>query len=200
MEPRAWMAKTVLLFALCLASATAPPGADAAGISNPSPLASPSAPRSIVSLQTVYDGAGPADGYDKFLILDPANTYTGGLWIHFGVKCCIRGDGAEINLQHSGVRVQDAGSLLDIDHCIVRNGQMGLQYLNNASGTVRNNTVVENDYGIVSQGASTQMRIENNIVTGNAVYGLYWQEYVEPVVQYNTVWDNAGGDYMHACG
>ncbi len=163
-------------------------------------LAFPVTGTSANTLQSAFDASGPGEGYDRLVVLDPAIPYSGGLWIHNAMKCCIHGNGAVINLQNAGIRVQDTGSLLDIDHCVLTHGQSGLIYVNSARGTIRNNTVVGNGYGIQTPGGSTLILIENNIIYDNAEYGLYWQEYVEPIVQYNAVWGNSGGDYMHACG
>ncbi len=151
-------------------------------------------------LQSVYDSAGGGEGYDKLLILDPSQSYTGGLWIRLGVKCCIHGNGAVIDLQYSGIRVQDNGTVLDIDHCVLTHGQYGLIYVNNATGTVRNNTILQNNYGIDSQGGKTSLLIENNIIADNANIGIYCEEYHEPIIQYNTVSGNPKGDYVYRCG
>ena len=153
-----------------------------------------------VSLQSVYDDAGGGEGYDKLLILDPAEVYTGGVWMYLGVKCCIHGNGAVIDLQYSGIRAQDNGTVLDIDHCVLTNGQYGLLYVNNATGTVRNNTILRNDYGIDSQGGKTSLLIENNIIADNSKIGIYCEQYREPIIQYNTVWANPRGDYVYRCG
>ena len=80
------------------------------------------APRAwaYVSLQQVYDNAGPGGGYDKLLELDPQEEYGGDLNITGGVTVCIHGNGAKIiGLSSPSRSIRVYGSKLDIDHCIL---------------------------------------------------------------------------------
>ena len=57
-----------------------------------------------VKLQTSYDKAGPGDGYDKLLVLDPNETYTGSCGVLIGKKSCIRGNGALVDLDGGNIQ------------------------------------------------------------------------------------------------
>jgi nitrous oxidase accessory protein NosD len=153
-----------------------------------------------VILQDAYDAAGPGEGFDKLLVLDPELTYTGALAVQRGIRSCIHGNGAVINLENKSIWVPGYGTFLDIDHCVLTDGYSGLYVSEDAGATIRNNTIVANGYGVTSWLASTSVVIENNIIVGNAAYGVYCREYFEPFLQYNTVWGNTGGNYMKNCG
>jgi nitrous oxidase accessory protein NosD len=152
------------------------------------------------SLQAVYDAAGPGEGYDKLLVLDPATLYTGGLSVDRGVRSCVHGNGARIDLQYKSIWVAGYETGLDIDHCVVTGGYSGLYIAEDADAIVRNNTFVGNGYGVTCWIGSFDTVIENNIMVGNSVYGVYCREYFEPFLQYNTVWGNTQGNYMKNCG
>jgi hypothetical protein len=154
-----------------------------------------------VTLKDAYDAAEPGDGYDKLVLLDPAVLYTGGLFVEMGVRCCIHGEGAVIDLEGGNIWVERWDTSLDIDHCVLTNGSAAIYVTQDAEATIRNNTIVDNVYGVISWYASLfDVIIENNIIANNSMYGIFAIEYVEPFVQYNTVWGNLSGDYMKRCG
>ncbi len=153
-----------------------------------------------VSLLSLYEAAGPGEGYDKLLVLDPAETYTGGIWVEGGVRCCVHGNGATIQLTFNSMLADGAGSILDIDHCILTGGDAGVYISNGATGTVRNNTMRGNQNGVKSYLGSTDLLIENNVIVENVQHGIYVSEFYEPVIRYNTVWSHPQGNYMMRCG
>ncbi len=153
-----------------------------------------------VVLQDIYDTALPGEGYDKLVVLDPNVTYTGGLTVDRGLRSCIHGGGARIDLENNSIWAAGSGTLLDIDHCILTGGYSALYIAQDAAATVRNNTIVGNGYGVISWLANTNVIIENNIIVNNVVYGVYCREYFEPFLRYNTVWGNIQGNYIKNCG
>jgi hypothetical protein len=161
-----------------------------------------------VTLQSVYDAAGPREGYTKYLELDAGANYTGGLTIPAGDIVCIKGNGATIDLQTSTIQIQVKGTKLDMDHCVVKNGglasagytQGALNFVG-SSGNVVNNTFYGNTIGIrvyaTGPGAVTVM---NNIVVWNSFTGLLCQISNEPNVSYNDSWANGTYNYLKDCG
>ncbi len=152
------------------------------------------------SLQAAYDAAEPGEGYDKLLVLDPGTLYTGSLTVDRGMRSCVHGNGARIDLQYKSIWAAGYGTALDIDHCVVTGGYAGLYIAEDADAVVRNNTFVGNGYGVTCWIGSTNIVIENNVIVDNSVYGVYCREYFEPFLHYNTVWGNAQGNYMKNCG
>jgi len=153
-----------------------------------------------IPLQSAYDVALPGEGFDRLLILDPEQAYTGGMSAQDGVRSLIRGNGAVINLEGESIWGVGHGTVLDIDHCVILNGYSGVFIAEEATGHIRNNTIRGNAYGITSWYGSPDVVIENNIILENKTYGIYCREFFEPIIQYNAVWGNPGGNYIHSCG
>lgn len=161
-----------------------------------------------VALQAAYDAAMPGEGYDRLLVLDPGTLYTGGLVVATGENC-IHGRGARIDLGGTGEILVSggAGTLLDIDHCVITNGMNGLHYDSREEpaglgGTIRNNTFAGNRVAIrawFTDPAKTV--IENNIIAfENAAYGVYVRDTYEPVVRWNDAWGIHDCAWMKQCG
>jgi hypothetical protein len=157
-----------------------------------------------VSLQEVYDAAGPGQGYDKLLELDPEETYTGNLLICQWNTVCIHGNGALVVTPDPelGIAIRVLWSQLDIDHAVIVCGYGGIEYGLDAYGVVKNNTIVgatENGIrtGLVPGGQP--MEFTNNIISHNK-YGVYVLEVALPTfVAYNDLWDNRSGHYVKFC-
>jgi len=157
---------------------------------------------SAVSLFSVYNEAGPAEGYDKYLVLDPDIVYTGGLGV-FEDDVYIAGNGAAIDLQEgNGIWVygdEDVTGSLDITHCsVVNGGAYALNFAGIANGSVINCNLVSNLDGLQVMDSATVVLKNTNLVNnehyGIAVYSL------EPTVEisYCNAWDN-GENYMENC-
>lgn len=157
-----------------------------------------------VSLQEVYNAAGPGQGYDKLLELDPEETYTGDLLICDWSTVCIHGNGALVVTPDPefGIAMRVLWSQLDIDHTVIVCGYSGIEYGLEAYGTVKNNTIV----GAREMGVRTglvpsgqPMEFINNIIAHNK-YGVYVLEAALPTyVGYNDLWNNWGGHYVKFC-
>ncbi len=76
------------------------------------------------TLQDAYDEAGPGEGYDKLVILERGQVYTGSLIIPGGIDCCIRGNDAVCMPGGLDIRVS-TGASLDIFDTVIT-GQRAL--------------------------------------------------------------------------
>ncbi len=155
------------------------------------------------SLQEVYNAAGPGEGYDKLLDLDPQETYIGDLLICDWNSVCIHGNGALVVTEDPrGYAISVLWSRLDVDHLVIECGLGGIEYDDDSYGVVENNTIV----GASESGIRTRliapfqpMRLINNIIAYN-YYGVFVEEYSEPsYVAYNDLWDNPHGHYVKFC-
>jgi hypothetical protein len=148
------------------------------------------------TLQSMYNTAGPGEGYDKLVILERGEVYIGPLTISGGVRCCIRGNDAVCSLANSNIFIS-AGSTLDISDCVLYGGHYALHYSANSNGTIRGNTIYGGVDGI--RAVLAQVTIENNIIAQNSGMGIAIDEEMLPFIQYNDVWENLGGNYMAFC-
>ena len=151
-----------------------------------------------VTLESAYAGAGPLNGYDKYLELTSTVTYTGGITITYGTTACIKGNGATIDLQNGMIHVGGSTTRLDIDHCVLVNGgdpiygpgQSALNFVA-SGGSVTNNTLHANTVGIrVYQTSPGAVSVKNNIFSDNTQAGLICELGCEATVSYNDGWNN----------
>jgi hypothetical protein len=151
-----------------------------------------------VTLKEMFDQAGPALGYDKYVELDTGVTYTGGLWIGAtfnritakfeGTPLAVRivGHGAILDLQTEEICAAYSTSRLDLEDCIVLNGAVRYRGYKDSevallpSGSVRYVTFYKPmDYGVRLFACGQNILIERNIV-------------VDPV--------DTGNDFMYLTG
>jgi hypothetical protein len=143
-----------------------------------------SGPARAVPLREVYEQAGAQGGYDKVLVLETGVTYTGGLLIGptygpltWGLEgepgCNVRivGNGAILDLQGEQLCISYCNRRLDIDDCIVLDGNIRFRGINDSFhqempiGSVRHVTFYRpHDYGVRLQGAGHDILIERNLV------------------------------------
>ncbi len=136
------------------------------------------------TLKEMYDEAGPAGGYDKYIVLETGEIYTGGLLIgpilspithdlegEPGRDVRIVGNGALLDLQGERLCISYCARRLDIDDCVVLNGDIRFRGINTFDhyalpvGSVRNVTFyAAHDYGIRLQGAGEGITLERNLV------------------------------------
>ncbi|MDY7108454.1 MAG: hypothetical protein SYC29_07430 [Planctomycetota bacterium] len=136
-----------------------------------------------VTLEEMYDRAGPAEGYDKYIVLETGVTYTGGLWIggsfnritaEFepgGADVRIVGNGAILDLDGRELCLAYCNNRLDIDDCIVINGDVKFRGYRDSEhqlvprGSVRYVTFYQpHDYGVRLFGCGGGVLIERNII------------------------------------
>ncbi len=160
------------------------------------------------SLQEVFDNAGPGNGYDKYVVLDPAIEYEGDLTIDNAGYVGIVGNGANIYVidATSGIYIQD--SQVDISECCITvANEQGLRvcifYGVGSCGIVHNNTIVNGTYTGIRCKKDHQtdpgITIYDNIIT-DCLYGILADEYYLPVyVGYNIVFNSTKYDYAEKC-
>ncbi len=135
------------------------------------------------TLREAAQAAGPAEGYDRYVVLETGVTYTGGLWIGGaynpitatweagGEDVRIVGNGAIIDLQGAGICLAYCNNRLDIDDCIILNGDVKFRgYLGGGmhlapAGSVRYCTFYcPHDYAVRLFECGQGIVIERNIV------------------------------------
>ncbi len=136
-----------------------------------------------ITLKEIYEIA-PAQGeYDKYLVLETGVTYTGGLLIGKfydpiidelsgpqGLDVRIEGNGAILDLEGEQICISYCNNKLDIDNCIIINGNIRYRGFNNPIGEVMPTGNIQyctfynpHDYAIRLQGAGGNITLERNI-------------------------------------
>ena len=158
------------------------------------------------TLKSAYDEAGPGEGYDKLLVLDPEVTYTGGCGVLIGKKSCIRVNGALCDLEGSQVFLSQPGTSLDITGCcLINGGTFGAIYVaDSASANIDGNTICKNGIGLYIWEYSSAT-VKNNIIfknnkSGGSMYGVAKHQSTGTLdILYNDIDANYGGNYMYFC-
>jgi nitrous oxidase accessory protein NosD len=156
---------------------------------------------SAADIQDAYDACGPAEGYDKYLELNPNVTYTGDLTVDQGKDSCIEGNGAEIYIDsYAKIMVDGSPTRLDVDHVVLygHGSGEGLHYRNAAKGIVNFCTIDNFMYGVYVWGVS-DVTIKNSIITNNSMYGVAKEEISTVRISYVDVWGNSEGNYYQYC-
>jgi hypothetical protein len=155
-----------------------------------------------VTLQEVYQTAGPGQGYDKLVALEAGKVYTGGITV-FDEKAVIHGNGAAIDLGGGSITIANdlvIDTRLDIDHCVLTNGAIALDYSNSANGHITNCTFYLNQIGVqILYCTDTLSSILNCIFLENSEYAVLCMQYYYPAISHNCCYNN-GGDYFEGCG
>ena len=137
------------------------------------------------SLYEVYQNAGPGNGYDKYMVLNPNLIYTGG----FGTSVysvLIEGNGAVIDLQGgTGIWMsgdESSSPPLVIKRCTIMNGGYygvnfsgygnheiidcnfindvwGIQVGEHSYTTIRNCNLIDNTYGLAIIGLDSEVNL-----------------------------------------
>jgi hypothetical protein len=154
------------------------------------------------TLQQAYDEAGPGEGYDKLLILNPSTTYTGGCNLLQGKKSCIRGNGALCDLDNGSILATGLHTDLYLSGCCLidcNEYSAAVSVYEGATATVDGNTICKGNMGVVVWLLS-KATIKNNIIFGNAKYGIARHQNTPTLtILYNDVHNNPGGNYMYLC-
>jgi len=145
------------------------------------------------TLKEAFEAAGPANGYDRYVELDSGATYTGGLLVgrvyspvtnrfimeEEGQDVKIVGNGAILDLQGEQICMSYCSNRLDIEDCVIINGNVRFRGDNDEGlplrpvGSVRYVTFYEaHDYGIRLQGAGEGISLEYNIIVDTIDTGL----------------------------
>ncbi len=152
--------------------------------------------RASIPLQKAFDNAGPGGGYDKVVVLEPGQVYTGGLFIGPvlslisvgmegppGMDVLIQGNGAILDLEGGQICISYCNNRLDIEDCVILNGNIRFRGLRTAFhdvvpfGSVRHVTFYRPyDYGIRLQGSGAGILLERNLVVDavDTGYDFHW--------------------------
>ena len=156
-----------------------------------------------ISLQEAFDDASGYGEYEKYLILDPNTTYTGGIGIFEGdiyIDC----QGSVIDLEEgNGIWVYadvEYPSSLDIEYCTITNGlYYGLSFGGMANGNVTNCNFINTDFGLKLFDVSN-VSVINSIFANHSTYGIgIYGSYTTLETSYCLFWENEESDYMENC-
>jgi len=149
------------------------------------------------SLNDVFVNAPAMAGYDRVLVLDPSQVYTGGIVI-FNERVAIWGNGAVIDLQSNAVIAIGTGELA-IDGCVFINGGAAVSVAD-VRTVISNSVFYGNDIGIQHSSIYELLIVYNSIFMNNQNYGIFTEEENLTYLEYNVAYNNAGGHYMAGCG
>ena len=156
-----------------------------------------------ISLQDAFNNADPNEDYDKYVILDPNITYTGGLGIYEG-DVFINCREAIIDLEDgNGIWIyadEQYPSSLEIQNCSIINGQYyGLSFGGTSIGDIKNCNFLDTSFGLKLFDYST-VNVTNCIFGFNEVYGIgIYTENPILDVSYSLFWENIESDCMENC-
>lgn len=146
-----------------------------------------------ITLKEAFEASPAANGYDRYVELETGVTYTGGLLIgriyspvtnsfimeEEGQDVKIIGNGAIMDLQGEQICLSYCSNRLDIEDCIIINGNVRFRGDNDPElplhpvGSVRFVTFHQpHDYGVRLQGCGAGILIERNIFVDVVDTGL----------------------------
>jgi len=153
------------------------------------------------NLQDLYNACGPANGYDKYLELDPMVDYEGRLTVDSGVMTAIKGNGAQVDLGPYGyIFAEGEDTVLDIDHVVIygNDGAPGIYYEAASTGTVDSCTVDGCQSGVLAW-IDTVVSIKNSVFTNSTEYGIAKYDSAKTTITYCDVWNNGIYDFGEFC-
>ncbi len=156
-----------------------------------------------ITLQEVYDNAESANGYGKYLILNPNENYEGGIGIFDG-SVYINCQGSTIDLMNGGgiwlYADENYNATLDIEYCTIYDGEIfGIDYAGTSSGLIANCNFISNKIGLTLHD-NAYVILKNSNFIDNHTYGLgVITEIPILEVSYSNFWDNLEGDCMENC-
>ena len=154
------------------------------------------------SLFDMYNESNPLNGYERYIILNENEIYTGGLGI-FEETTFIEGNGAVIDLESGlGIWVYSdslSNIFLDISRCTIINGsEYALSYSGFSQGSIINCNLVNSENGIkLFEFSNVVMKNCNLINNNNYGVGIY-STTPSLLISYSNAWNN-GNDYMENC-
>jgi hypothetical protein len=150
-------------------------------------------PAGAGTLRAAYDAAGPGEGYDKLVLLEPGVVYTGGLHVgpilipesvsysgEPGLDVKIVGRGAVLDLAGSQLDIAYCPNRLDVEDCVIVNGSLryrGLDYEPDRQprGSVRQVTFYRpHDYALRLQRTGDGIVLERNLIVDALETGPDW--------------------------
>lgn len=140
-------------------------------------------PAAADSLKEAYDRALPANGYDRWIELEPGATYTGGLWIggtfnritaefeDGGEDVRIVGNGAILDLRRGELCIAYCDNRLDVSDCVIVDGCVKFRGYSGSGVTLKPQGSVSwvtfwrpADYAVRMHGCGSGIRLERNLV------------------------------------
>ena len=153
-------------------------------------------------LQEMYETAESLNGYDRYIILNNNEIYTGGIGV-FEERTFIEGNGAIIDLEFGlGIWVYSDSSsniVLDIERCSIINGsEYALSFSGYSNGNITNTNLINSSNGIkLFEFSNVVMKNCNLINNTNYGVGIYSTS-PTLLISYSNAWEN-GNDYMENC-
>jgi len=150
-----------------------------------------------VTLQSVFDAAGPGNGYDKYVVLEQDMIYTGEVGVYEG-DVLIEGNGAIVDLNGGlGIWVYAEEAYpanLDIESVtIINGGYNGLTFNGTATGDISNCNFISNGFGIQIMDA-TNISVNNCNFVVNSQYGIAVRGTTASFdISYSNFWENSLG-------
>jgi len=162
-----------------------------------------------IPIQQVYDNAEPFGIFDKYLILQHDEVYTGTIGIYEG-NIFIEGNGAVLDLVNGlGIWVyssQEPPVNLNIEYLNIINGsEYGITFMGNSTGNIENCNFVNNDFGLkIFDTVNVQVKNSNFIGCSTYAFGLWGNPITQEIdaeidVQYCNFWNNINGDLQENC-
>ena len=156
-----------------------------------------------ITLQEAYDNASSYENYEKYIILEPDNIYTGGIGIYEG-DIYINCQGSIIDLeQGNGIWIYADviyPSSLNIEYCTITNGQYyGLSFGGLAIGNIVNCNFIDTNFGLKLFDES-EVYVTNSIFADQETYGIgLYSETPSLNTSYSLFWNNNEADFMENC-
>ncbi|MBU0520015.1 right-handed parallel beta-helix repeat-containing protein [bacterium] len=150
-----------------------------------------------IPLQQAYTEAQPGAGYDKMIVLDPAETYTGGLEFD-DESICIISCGALIDLQGDRIIANDNG-YLDICGVALTNSDSAAIKVNTAGQGWIDHCTFAGNYDGVHFWIGTNLTMTSNIFSYSERWGVWTDESTSRFLAYNNAYSNLGGHYKEWC-
>ncbi len=158
-----------------------------------------------ITLQSVYDDAVPANGFNKYMILDPNITYTGEIGVYEG-SVFIEGNGSIVNLnQGLGLWVyaeENYPASLHIEYLnIVNGGYNGITFNGTSTGNISNCNFIQNEFGIQIMDEASIIVNNSNFISNNQ-YGVAMRGTTSSFeINYSNFWENnlGCGGYNENC-
>ena len=151
-----------------------------------------------ITLQSVFDAAGPGNGYDKYVVLEQDIIYTGEVGIYEG-DVFIEGNGAIVDLNEGlGIWVyaeEEYPASLDIEFVtIINGGYSGLTFNGISTGNISNCNFISNMYGIQIMD-NVNITVKNCNFIDNIQYGIAIRgtEAVLEEINHSNFWENGLG-------
>ncbi len=145
------------------------------------------------TLRGAFDAAGPGQGFDKLVILEPGRLYTGGLLVGpllipetgtfdsgKGLDLRIVGNGAVLDLKGGQICISYCDNRLEIEDCVVLNGNIRFRGMDWEPGHIPQGRVDQvtfyapHDYGVRIQGCGPGIVVQRNLFVDARDTGPDW--------------------------